>query len=271
MPKYVIFSDLDGTLLDNETYSFNAASEALELINTKEIPLVLCSSKTPKEMELYRNLLTNNSPFISENGGGIFIPKNYFSKDFDFNRESDGYKVIDLGTSRKKLCEALKSIREETGIQIKGFSDMTVAEIAELTGLDRDTAKLAMVREHSEPFIISEDEKYAATIEAQINLKGYRHTRGGRFHHILGENDKGKAVMILSKLYKSELGDIETVALGDSLNDLPMLQAVNEPILVQKPAGNYDSQIRLSKLTYAKAIGPTGWNSAILGLLRNTN
>ena len=83
MPKVVLFSDLDGTLLDHETYSFQDASEALELIKTKGIPLVLCTSKTREEIQHYRNLLDNRYPFISENGGGIFIPKNYsFLKKF---------------------------------------------------------------------------------------------------------------------------------------------------------------------------------------------
>lgn len=269
MPSFVIFSDLDGTLLDHDSYSFKAAAEALDLIRSKNIPLILCTSKTRKEIEIYRRQLDNDSPFISENGGGIFIPKTYFSQEFDYHREVDGYKVIDLGTSRETLISTLRSISEETGIQIKGFSDMNVKEIAELTGLDKDTAKLAMVRDHSEPFIIPEDEKYAATIEDKINLKGYRHTRGGRFHHILGENDKGKAVKILTNIYKSEFNDIKTVGIGDSLNDLPMLQTVDIPIIVQKPSGSYEPEIKLSNLVHADGIGPSGWNSSILKLFMN--
>jgi len=269
MPKFVIFSDLDGTLLDNETYCFQAAAKALDIVSSKNIPLVLCSSKTPKEIELYKRLLDNNCPFISENGGGIFIPNTYFSTEFAYDREVDGYKVIDLGASREILSATLRSISKETGIQIKGFSDMNVSEIAHLTALDEDRAKLAIVRDHSEPFIILEDEKYAATIEDKINLKGYRHTKGGRFHHILGENDKGKAVKILSNLYKSEFRDIKTVGLGDSLNDLPMLKAVDIPILVQKPGGSYDPKIKVSNLIYADGIGPCGWNSSILKLFKD--
>lgn len=264
MPKYVIFSDLDGTLLDHKTYSFDAAKEALAIIRAKEVPLILCTSKTRKEIELYRNQIDNKCPFISENGGGIFIPNTYFSKEFEYDRELEGYKVIDLGTSRDVLSATLKSISEEKGIQIIGFSDMSVSEIASLTGLDEATAKLAMERDHSEPFIIAEDEKYSATIEDEINLKGYRHTKGGRFHHILGDNDKGKAVMILSNIYRLEFGEIKTVGLGDSLNDLPMLEAVDTPILVQKPGGNYDPNIKLPNLTCADGIGPSGWNSSIL-------
>jgi len=269
MPKVIIFSDLDGTLLDHNTYSFQAASEALEFIKSKNIPLVICTSKTHKEIELYRKLLDNKCPFISENGGGIFVPNSYFSKEFKYNKEIDGYKVIELGTPREKLSAKLRSISKETSIQIRGFSDMTVKEIAELTGLDDETAKLAMDRDYSEPFIINEDGKDTATIEKEINLKGYMHTRGGRFHHILGGNDKGKAVKILTDLYKQEFGSIKTVGIGDSLNDLSMLDAVDIPIIVQKPNGRYDPMIELPKLTYADGVGPSGWNSSILKLSTN--
>ncbi len=269
MPKVVIFSDLDGTLLDHDTYSFQSASEAIELIKSKNIPLVICTSKTRKEIELYRKLLDNKYPFISENGGGIFIPDSYFSIEFKYYKEIEGYKVIELGTPREALSVTLKSIAEEKDIDIRGFSDMTVKEIVKLTGLDEDTAKLAMERDYSEPFLINEDGKYAATIEEEINLKGYKHTRGGRFHHILDGNDKGKAVNILTDIYKQEFGSIKTVGIGDSLNDLPMLDAVDIPIIVQKPNGVYDQKIELSNLTYADGAGPSGWNSSILKLFIN--
>ncbi len=269
MPKVVIFSDLDGTLLDHNTYSFQAASDALELIKSKKVPLVICTSKTRNEIELYRKLLDNKYPFISENGGGIFVPTGYFSKEFKYDKEIDGYKVIELGTRREALCAALKSITKETGIQIRGFSDMTVKEIAELTGLDDYMSKLAMERDYSEPFLINKEGKYTATIEEKINLKGYTHTRGGRFHHILGGNDKGKAVKILTDLYKLEFGSIETVGIGDSLNDLPMFDAVDIPIIVQKPNGEYDPPLKLPKLSYADGVGPLGWSSSILKLSTN--
>jgi len=75
--------------------------------------------------------------------------------------------------------------------------------------------------------------------------------------------------MILSNLYKSELSDFKTVGLGDSLNDLPMLQTVDIPIIVQKPSGSYDPNIKITNLIYADGIGPSGWNSSILKLFMN--
>ncbi|HLB03155.1 MAG TPA: HAD hydrolase family protein, partial [Nitrospiria bacterium] len=80
----VIFTDLDGTLLDAATYSWKAAQPALELIKQRAIPLILCSSKNRAEIAAVRRQLDDHDPFISENGGGIFIPDDYFEFYFPF-------------------------------------------------------------------------------------------------------------------------------------------------------------------------------------------
>ncbi|MEQ9617905.1 MAG: mannosyl-3-phosphoglycerate phosphatase [Deltaproteobacteria bacterium] len=262
--RLVIFTDLDGTLLDHDTYSFEPALPALRLLESNEIPLVICTSKTRAEIERYRKLLRNKHPFIAENGGAIFIPEGYFTRGFDFDTRGEGYLVIELGTPHAELKDALKSISRETGIQITGISEMGVSEIMKKTGLDEESAKSASKRDYGEPFLIEGDEGAAEIVKDRIYNKGYGYTRGGRFHHILGANDKGKAVRILTELYKNEAGHIETVGIGDSLNDLPMLETVDVPLLVQKPNGQYDAEIRLDNITLADGAGPRGWNSAIL-------
>src|SRR3989304_10623884 len=124
-PKLVIFTDLDGTLLDRNTYSFEPAEPALDLIRMKGIPLVLSSSKTRAEIELYQRKLGNKHPFISENGGAVFVPKSYFSFPFPYNSELKEYCVLELGTFYHRIIEVLETIKKETGISIRGFSDLT--------------------------------------------------------------------------------------------------------------------------------------------------
>ncbi len=46
MKKLIIFTDLDGTLLDLHTYSFEKSLPGLGLLRQKNVPLVFCSSKT---------------------------------------------------------------------------------------------------------------------------------------------------------------------------------------------------------------------------------
>jgi predicted mannosyl-3-phosphoglycerate phosphatase (HAD superfamily) len=50
----VIFTDLDGTLLDDSSYSFEPAHEALAEVRIRKIPLILCTSKTRAEKEAWR-------------------------------------------------------------------------------------------------------------------------------------------------------------------------------------------------------------------------
>ncbi|MGZ3559065.1 MAG: HAD-IIB family hydrolase, partial [Thermodesulfobacteriota bacterium] len=181
--KLVIFTDLDGTLLDRDTYSFEPAQPALNLILQRNIPLVLSSSKTRAEIELYRRKLENGHPFISENGGAIFIPKDYFSFQYPYNRETDGFFVLELGTFYLHIIEVLESIKRETGIPIKGFSDLTEKEISSLCGLNPDEAILAKRREYDEPFLIEGGEKDVGIIKRKIEEKGMNYIWGGKFHH----------------------------------------------------------------------------------------
>jgi mannosyl-3-phosphoglycerate phosphatase len=92
-------------------------------------------------------------------------------------------------------------------------------------------------------------------------------TRGGRFYHLMGNNDKGKAAQLLRDMYQNQQEYPTTVALGDSLNDLPLLEVVDYPILVKKHDGSYDSSITLDNLILSRSSGPSGWCETLLELL----
>jgi mannosyl-3-phosphoglycerate phosphatase len=265
-PKLIIFTDLDGTLLDRDTYSFSPAEPALRLTRMKNIPLVLTSSKTRAEIEIYRKKLENDHPFISENGGAVLIPKNYFSFLFPYDRELDEYFVLELGTFYLQIIEVLESIKKETGIKIKGFSDLTEEDLTSLCGLSLEEAELAKRREYDEPFLIEGEEKEIEIVKRKIEEKGMNYVWGGRFHHILGENDKGKAVEILKELYENQFFSISTVGIGNSLNDLPMLLAVDHPIFL-KEKESVSPEIPFKNVTCVEGTGPHAWNEAILSIV----
>lgn len=268
MGRLIIFSDLDGTLLDLRFgYSFEEALSALKAIKDRGIPLILCSSKTRAEMELIRTRMGNRDPFIVENGGAILIPEGYFDFPLDRTRKDEGYLVIELGTPYEELRQALKEIEREVGCKLRGFGDMTVEEVAERTDLSLEEARLAKQRGYDEPFLIIGDEAKGRAVLEMIGKKGLRWTKGDRFYHITGDNDKGKAVEILKGLHRKRFGEITTIGVGDSLNDLPMLNVVDIPIIVQGRNGDYAPQVELPRLVRVQGIGPGGWNSAVLNLL----
>ena len=264
----VILSDLDGTLLDADHYSFSAAGEALREIERRRIPLVLASSKTRAEMEEIRLDFGNSHPFISENGGAVYIPEEYFPFSIPESRERDGFLVIELGTAYDRLCDFLDRAAGEAGIPVKGFHSLEAAEISRLTGLDPNDAARAKRREYDEPFLFKGSPEQWKTLEKQARSDGLTLTRGGRFPHVTGANDKGRAARILIYCYRRQNPDIRTVGIGDSLNDVPLLKTVNHAFLVQKPDGSYDPGVDLPNLKKSPAPGPSGWNQSILEIIR---
>jgi mannosyl-3-phosphoglycerate phosphatase len=264
-PKPVIFTDLDGTLLNQKTYDFEPALPSLRILQQKGIPLILSSSKTRGEIELYRKKLENEHSFISENGGAVFVPKNYFSFPFPYDRELDKYFVLELGVFYPVILEILESVGKGTGIKITGFSDLTEEELSSLTGLSLEEALLAKKREYDEAFIIEGGEKEVERVKSKIEEKGMNYVWGGRFHHILGKNDKGKAVEILKELYENEFFAISTIGIGDSFNDLPMLAAVDHPIFIKEEGTLLPETLNSYRnLTIVNGTGPKTWNEAIL-------
>ncbi len=266
----IIFTDLDGTLLDHETYSFSAAMPALEILNEKGIPLVLCSSKTRAEIEYWRDKLENRHPFISENGGGIFIPLSYFAVDnisaaLPKSKIVGEYHVLVLGTTYQVLREALENLRV-SGFDIKGFGDMSIPEVAEITGLSRKEAELAKRREFDEPFVLQGEKVNLNALLASVRGKGLRWAQG-RLHHLMGDHNKGGGVDALKLLYQRKYETIITIAVGDSPADLPMLERVDYPILVRNYRGEHDPTVAVPNLIRADGVGPEGWNRAMLQLI----
>ena len=259
--KKIIFTDLDGTLLD-KTYSFKKAIPALKLLEKKKNPLIICTSKTRAEIEYYRKKLGNKDPFISENGGAIFIPKNYFNFKFKCDKKDNKYFIIKLGIDYKKLINILKKIKKEK-YSVVGFSDMSIKEVAKDTGLSLNQAKLAKKRGFDEAFKIL-DKKDEKEILKLIKKNKFNYTVGGRYYHLMEKSDKGKAVKILSNLLRKKFGKIETVGIGDSRNDFEMLDKTDISYLVQRPNGSYASE----KYIKAEGIGPVGWGKAVKEVLK---
>lgn len=266
--KKVLFTDLDGTLLDLFDYSYDIALPALDALKKRNIPIIFCTAKTLAENEYYHKILGVDDPFIVDNGGAIFIPKNYFSFRFECKERND-YCVIELGASYEELRAALKAIREETGFKITGFGDMTVEEVAKDTNLSVEAAMRAKRKEYNESFIFDEPEEKEAILFAKIREKGFAVTHGGRYYNIHGKNaDKGKAVKMLTDLFVKAYGAVETIGVGDSKNDIPMLNAVAQPALVKNKKGSW-LDISLPNLYKAKGEGPEGWVEVVEKFINN--
>ncbi len=265
----VIFTGLYGMLLDERTHSWAAAEEALELVRRRRVALVFCTSKTRAEVETLRRKLGLAHPFITENGGGIFIPHGYFSHRIESSTASTRHEhCIALGRAYADITEALEESSQKAGVEIVNFRRMSVREIAENTGLAPREAELAKQRDFDEPFFLAgETSARIKKLMAAAKEHGLQISRGGQFWHAHGGSDIGRAVRELVKHYrKGRHSRMRSVALGSSANDLAMLAAVDTAILLPRGAGTYDAEVlaKLPQVRQAKAAGPAGWNVEVL-------
>lgn len=268
-PGLVIFTDLDGTLLDGATYRYDAARPTLQRLKKIRVPLVFCTSKTRAEVEPLRRTLDNDHPFIIENGGALYVPEGYFTQaPMDMVRRPP-YGVIEFGTPYESLRLALRNIEQEVGIGLRGFGDMTPREVAVLTGLSETEAALARNREYDEPFVPdSTNGEVLERLQAAAGSIGLTVVSGGRFCHLMGGTDKGKACRVLRSMFEKEHGPVTTAAFGDGLNDLPMLQVVDYPFLVERASGGYPEGLEVPGLVRLPGRGPVGWVRGIELLLQ---
>lgn len=257
--KYLVFSDLDGTLLNHKDYSFAPAKEALAYLKSELIPLILSTSKTFSEVVEIQKELGIREPFIVENGAGIFIPSEcVLAKSLPFKEDwikvSNAHSYIELRLFFTDM---------KRHYPIKGFGDMKLKEVIALTGLDEESSTNAMKRDFTEPFIIA-DESLVPSLKAKANLEGLDIVKGGRFFHLISLNqDKANAMLSLTHMYDEYFDSKHTkIALGDSANDYTMILKADIGVLIPLHDGSF-SPLGDNSAKRAPYPGPKGWNSSI--------
>ncbi len=261
----IVFTDLDGTLLDHETYSWDAARPAIERLKLCEVPWVLVTSKTRAEVELWRKQLDNRHPFVVENGAAAFVPRDYFPFQVPGAEQRDDYEVLEWGKNYGYLVSRLKEASRQSRCPVRGFQEMSAAEVSFTCDLPLEQAALAKQREYDEPFRILDLNRADQLLRA-IEKQGGRWTKGGRFWHITGENDKARAVIALQQLFERAYGPVETIGLGDAINDAPFLKVVSVAVLVRS-RGSVKLKAAVPKGILTRQRGPAGWNETLLKMI----
>lgn len=297
-----MFTDIDGTLVDINTAEYGKETDKLiRLIKERNIPLILTSAKTRLEQNKIREDLGISDPFIVENGGAIVIPKGYFPdyalRDIKYPlRETQETKneardvnheiVVELGKPADYIRAKLSDIRKKYSINFRGVADISVEKLSNLALISREQAKRMAQRNYGETILQIQSEDIARFIK-YVQEDGMKVIHGGRFFDVTVGTDKGIAVGILKKLFKDKFhNNVTFFGIGDSTNDIPMLNLMDIPILVQRQDSTWvdDGEIKMknavdssrssissNKLIKVEGIGPNGWENAIHKIILELN
>ncbi len=213
---------------------------AFQECKERGIPLVLCTSGTFEETEEVRHTLGITDPFIVENGGAIYFRKGYFSAT-DVPCESKGdFQKVSLGLPYAQTVLFLSLIKKLVPSEIVGFSDLATSALADESGLSKEQARKAQLREYDEPFRIAGNARSALErIERTVKGSGFKLIHGERYHHLLGGSDQARAIAVLRRLYQDCYGTPMLAALGNSISDGPVLANVDRPMVLATPDGRH--------------------------------
>ena len=268
--QLLIFTDLDGSLLDHYNYSHQAADAMLEHLESINTPVIPTSSKTKEELLHIRLSLKNVHPFIIENGAAVFIPIGYFEAQPFGTSENGQFWVKEFVHPRHYWQSLITHVSTIGNENFTTFSELTTQQIASLTGLEIDAASRASHRLFGEPVHWSgTDEEKQRFIDELIGM-GATVLQGGRFIHVSGDINKGKAMLWLIEQYKKLNNEttIKSLAIGDSPNDIAMLETADIALLIRSPSHDFPKLDRHQNTYLLESHGPKGWAQGVSGILQ---
>ncbi len=255
----LVITDLDGSLLDHHTYSWQPAAGWLEKLKAAHIPVVFCSSKTMAEITALQNSMgLDGAPFIAENGALLHAGALW--------RQPDKPAANILGKEYAAIREILGSLRQARGFKFFGFGDVDEKLIGQWTGLSPQDALLAKQRQASEALIWRDSDARMAEFVHDLEQQSLMLIQGGRFYHVVSKgSSKGAAVRWLLDLYRRHDGrPWQSLGLGDGPNDASMLKAVDYAVIIRGyskiPVDLGPLQRNVYKTT---AYGPEGWSEGM--------
>jgi len=261
----LVFTDLDGSLLDHRTYSYLDAMPQLHALEHRRIPIIFATSKTRVETEGLRRELGNDHPFMVENGAAVFIPRDYFSGKPAQTVERDGYWVREFTHGREQWLSLLDELQPEFGDEFDHFHRAGVEGIVRMTGLSPERAAEADRREYSEPVQWLGSETRRRLFVGRLAEAGATVLEGGRFLSVSGDCDKGRALEWLRDAYRHFHGGLpcHDLAAGDSGNDTAMLEVAETALVIRSPVHDPPPLRRLQGVIYSRDFGPAGWAEGV--------
>ena len=260
--KILIFTDLDGTLLDRDTFKFDIIRDYLKRLLSEGIHIIPNTSKTEKEILEFNNELGSSLPYIAENGAvikGLDLLDSYLPNELILSKEKD-YLT--------KIFE--KSVPDNLQNKCKWLSLMDKKNQSFIFGLKDEKLKMALDRKYTIPFVFEGNKNEKKELYKIVKRKGLALQEGGRVINLTDKVNKAKALKVFVRFFKKKNQNVKTIAVGDNYNDLDMLKTSDFPCLVFNDKFILD-KIPINDLITTNKPSPEGWADVIKMALAKIN
>ena len=260
MKRPVIYTDLDGSLLDHYTYEATPAKPLLRQLDQLGTPIIPCTSKTVAEVIPLCRSLNLSGPFIAENGALICVPTSWPIPIPKNSGRNGAYWSHCMGYPRSALRAVLDSLPTPWADRYQPLVDLSVDDVMALTQLDARAAARALRRDFTETLVWHGSDTDFDTFSTLMTDRGLQCVRGGRFVHLMGPNNKARAMEWLQLAIGHYLGgEVVSIGIGDADNDRSLLEATDIALLVKSPVHAFPVLDRTDNTFHSRLCGPEGW------------
>ena len=253
--KILIFTDLDGSLLDKETFKFDVIKDYFKELVRNGIIIIPNSSKTEAELLDFNEQNNLDLSFIAENGSSI-------------HRLNKIHQNLPDKIIISRTIDEIRNIYEENisldfENKITHILELEREKQQKILGLPLDKIKLAIKRDHSIPIKFNGTESEKNEFTKILKNSGLTIQTGGRIMNVCDNVNKSIAMSKALQLIRKQLDDeIITIGVGDNENDIEMIKQTDYPCLVKND--NFDSSlINIDNLIKSSEPSPLGWADVI--------
>ncbi|MGQ0648508.1 MAG: HAD-IIB family hydrolase, partial [Gemmatimonadaceae bacterium] len=261
----IVFSDVDGTLLDEQGRVPKAWRQIRSTL--ADALLVLTSSRTVEELLAIQQLLEIEGPFIAENGAMIVLTNEWLehAQGTVITVGDRMLRLIPIGTPGTHLNSMVRGAADASGVTIETHRDVCTADLPSATPSRHSVASHALARSHSLLLRLSGTPESRLRFFATLAGAGLTVSHGGRWHVVQGGSSKGIAVRAFLHIVRQRCrDDVCVIGVGDAPNDRSLLEAVDLRFVMRRPDGSIDPSLeKLNDACVAETPGVEGWSDIV--------
>ena len=252
----IIFTDLDESLLKDNEYYPKVLNKFINKLLSQNYLIVVLTSKTFSKV---KNLFKKNNIKLflnSENGSSFYILNSNNQNNISYKKFINK-KAIKSNIILKKL----KKLPRRFLSNLIFIKDLSLEEQSKITKLKKSDLVQFNDREFSVSLIWNGNNNLLLLLKKYLKKLNLQASFGGKMLNVSGEHSKLDALFFFKETYikQYKAKDCITVSIGDSQNDVEMLNHTDYSGIVIRKDKKKLNLIKNQNVFISNSFAPEGW------------